>query len=155
MSDLDLQLLRAAIAVARRAREHGNHPFGALLVSADGQVLLEAENTVLSGPDCTGHAETNLMRLASRRFAADFLAGCTLYSSTEPCPMCAGAIYWGGLAQVVFALSQTTFYDFIGGPDEGLRLSCRDVISRGPRAIEVLGPALEGEALEVHRGFWK
>src|ERR1043165_6718420 len=111
MSDIDPQLLRAAIAVARRAREHGNHPFGALLGAPDGQVVLEAENTVLLGPDCTGHAETNLMRLASRRFAADFLAGCALYSSTEPCPMCAGAVYWGGLARVVFALSQNTFYD--------------------------------------------
>ena len=155
MSDIDPQLLRAAIAVARRAREHGNHPFGALLVGQDGQVLLEAENTVLTGPDCTGHAETNLMRLASRRFAADFLAGCTLYTSTEPCPMCAGAIYWGGVSRVVFALSQDAFYDLIGGPGEGLRLSCQDVFVHGPRAIQVLGPALEDEALEVHRGFWK
>jgi len=78
MSDINPQLLRAAIAVALRAREHCNHPFGALLAGPDGQVLLEAENTVLTGPDCTGHAETNLMRLASRRFAADFLSGCTL-----------------------------------------------------------------------------
>ena len=112
MNNTDLQLLRAAIAVARRAREHGNHPFGALLVGRDGQVLLEAENTVLTGPDCTGHAETNLMRLASRRYGADFLAGCSLYTSTEPCPMCAGAIYWGSVGRVVFALSQTAFYDF-------------------------------------------
>src|SRR5258706_12017777 len=155
MSDFDPQLLAAPIAGPRRAREHGNHPFGALLAGPDGQVLLEAENTVLSGPDCTGHAETNLMRLASRRFAADFLAGCTLYTSTEPCPMCAGAIYWGGVARVVFSLSQTAFYDFIGGPGEGLRLSCREVFAHGPRAIVVLGPALEDEALEVHRGFWK
>jgi len=155
MNDTDLQLLRAAIVVARRAREHGNHPFGALLVGRDGQVLLEAENTVLSGPDCTGHAETNLMRLASRRYAADFLAECSLYTSTEPCPMCAGAIYWGSLARVVFALSQNKFYDFIGGPAEGLRLSCQEVFGHGPRAIEVLGPALEEAALEVHRGFWE
>ena len=155
INNTDLQLLRAAIVVARRAREHGNHPFGALLVGRDGQVLLEAENTVLTGPDCTGHAETNLMRLASRRYGADFLAGCSLYTSTEPCPMCAGAIYWGSVARVVFALSQDAFYDCIGGPEEGLRLSCQEVFAHGPRAIEVLGPALEEEALDVHRGFWK
>lgn len=155
MNNTDLQLLRAAIAVARRAREHGNHPFGALLVGRDGQVLLEAENTVLTGPDCTGHAETNLMRLASRRYGADFLAGCSLYTSTEPCPMCAGAIYWGSVSRVVFALSQTAFYDFSGGPGAGLRLACQEVFGHGPRVIEVLGPALEEEALEVHRGFWK
>ena len=155
LNPTDLQHLRAAIAVARRAREHGNHPFGALLVGRDGQVLLEAENTVLTGPDCTGHAETNLMRLASRRFGADFLAGCSLYTSTEPCPMCAGAIYWGNVGRIVFALSQDAFYDFIGGPGEGLRLSCQAVFAHAPRAVEVLGPALDDEALDVHRGFWK
>src|SRR5258707_8073423 len=155
MRAIDPPLLRAAIAGARRAREHGNHPFGARLVGQDGQVLLEAENPVLPGPDCTGHAETNLMRLASRRFAADFLAGCSLYTSTEPCPMCAGAIYWGAVGRVVFALSQTAFYDFIGGPGEGLRLACRHVFAHAPRAIEVLGPPLGDEALEVHRGFLK
>ena len=66
MTDSDLQHLRSAIALSRRARERGNQPFGALLIGPDGQVLLEAENTVVTGPDCTGHAVTNLMRLASR-----------------------------------------------------------------------------------------
>jgi tRNA(Arg) A34 adenosine deaminase TadA len=155
MNDLDTQHLRAAIAVARRAREHGNHPFGALLVGPDGQALLEAENTVVTGPDCTGHAETNLMRLASRKFGADFLARCTLYSSTEPCPMCGGAIFWGGVGRVVYALGETAFYDLIGPEADGLRVGIRDVFAHGQRAIEVLGPALEDEALDVHRGFWK
>ena len=155
MNEIDIQHLRSAIAIARRSRDHGNHPFGALLAGPDGQVLLEAENTVVTGPDCTGHAETNLMRLASRQFAADFLAGCSLYTSTEPCPMCSGAIFWGGVGRVVFALGQQALYDLIGPGGDELLLSCRDVFARGSRTIEVLGPALEAEALEVHRGFWK
>src|SRR5205085_4758795 len=61
----DLRFLRRAIAIAQQARDHGNHPFGALLVDAQQQVILEAENTVVTEQDCTGHAETNLMRLAS------------------------------------------------------------------------------------------
>src|SRR5260370_35423491 len=106
MNDLDTQHLRSAIAIARRAREHGNHPFGALLVGPQGQALLEAENTVVTGADCTGHAEANLMRLASRQFDGHFLAACTLFSSTEPCPMCPGAIFWGGVGPVVYPLGQ-------------------------------------------------
>jgi len=155
MNATDNDHLHSAIAIARRSRDHGNHPFGALLAGPDGQVLLEAENTVVTGPDCTGHAETNLMRLASRQFAADFLAGCSLYTSTEPCPMCSGAIFWGGVGRVVFALGQQALYDLIGPGGDELLLSCRDVFARGSRTIEVLGPALEAEALEVHRGFWK
>ena len=155
MNDLDTQHLRSAIAIARRAREHGNHPFGALLVGPQGQALLEAENTVATGFDCTGHAEANLMRLASPQFDAHFLAACTLFSSTEPCPMCAGAIFWGGVGRVVYALGQPAFYDFLGPSSDGLRLACRAVFAHGQKAIEVLGPALEDEALEVHQGFWK
>ena len=81
MTDSDLQHLRSAIALSRRSRERGNQPFGALLIGPDGQLLFEAENTVVTGPDCTGHAVTNLMRLASRQFTPDFLAGCSLYAS--------------------------------------------------------------------------
>ena len=154
MNNTDLHLLRATIAIARRSREHGNHPFGALLAGLDGQVLLEAENTVVSGADCTGHAETNLMRLASRQFDPGFLASCSLYTSTEPCPMCSGAIFWGGVGRVVFALDQAGLYGLAGPGGDALPLSCRDVFAKGNRAIQVLGPALEDEALEVHRGFW-
>jgi tRNA(Arg) A34 adenosine deaminase TadA len=93
LNESELTYLRQAIEVARRAREHGNHPFGALLVSADGQVLLEAENTVVTEKDCTGHAETNLVRLASQRFDQQALTGSTRYTSTEPCAMCSGAIH--------------------------------------------------------------
>src|SRR5712691_9120428 len=87
------QHLRRAIELAREAREHGNHPFGALLVDDRGNVVLEAENTVRTDKDVTAHAETNLMRMASARFEPGFLEWCTLYTSTEPCAMCAGAIY--------------------------------------------------------------
>ena len=154
MIDSDLQHLRSAIALSRRSREGGNQPFGALLTGPDGQVLLEAENTVVTGPDCTGHAVTNLMRLASRQFTSDFLAGCSLYASTEPCPMCGGAIFWGGVGRVVFALSERAFYQLVGPDRDGLRVGCRDVFAHGQRPIDVDGPALEDEALAVHRGFW-
>jgi tRNA(Arg) A34 adenosine deaminase TadA len=154
MNETENNLLREAIALAARAREHGNHPFGALLADEHGNILLRAENTVATARDCTGHAETNLMRQASREIAVDRLAGCTLYTSTEPCPMCAGAIFWGGVGRVVYGLSQAGLYALTGDSPERLPLACREVLARGGRRVEVVGPALEKEALKVHEGFW-
>ncbi|MGB8648627.1 MAG: nucleoside deaminase [Anaerolineae bacterium] len=157
MISADLRFLRLAIQVAGRAREHGNHPFGAVLVGADGALLLEAENTVVTEQDVTGHAETNLVRLASRRYSRDFLAGCTLFTSTEPCAMCAGAIYWSNIGRVVFGLSEAGLARLTGHDPENptLHLPCRELFARGRRTIEVVGPALEQQAEEVHHGFWK
>lgn len=150
-----LKLIRAAIDIARRARGNGNHPFGALLVDEAGNILLEAENTVVTGRDCTGHAETNLMRMASQRYDPEFLADCTLYTSTEPCPMCSGAIFWGNVRRVVYGLSQEGLYDLIGLEDEeALYLPCQDVFGKGRKPIEAIGPILEDEARLVHEGFW-
>ena len=155
MTQPDELHLRRAIELARRARENGNHPFGALLVDAAGEVVLEAENTVVTERDCTNHAELNLVRAASRRFDEATLGGCALYASTEPCAMCAGAIYWSGIGRVVFALSGAALNAMVeGGEEAELTLPCREVFSRGGRAIDVRGPYLETEARAVHEGFW-
>jgi tRNA(Arg) A34 adenosine deaminase TadA len=148
--------LHAAIELARRAREHGNHPFGALLADEEGNVVLEAENTVRTDRDVTAHAETNLMRQASARFEPDFLERCTLYTSTEPCAMCAGAIYWGNVRRVVFALSQEEIRRISGGNPANMQLeiTCREVFARGDHDVEVSGPHLLDEARAVHDGFW-
>lgn len=152
----DLIHLRRALMIAQRARDHGNHPFGALLVDEANQVLLEAENTVNTERDCTGHAETNLVRLASQTLPPETLEKCTLYTSTEPCAMCAGAIHWGKIGRVVFALSEASLYAMIGShaADEPLRLPCRELFARSGRPIEVVGPLIEEEARLVHDGFW-
>jgi len=156
LSNEELAFLRRAIDLALSAREHGNHPFGALLVSAEGQVLVEAENTVNTASDCTGHAETNLVRGASQLFDRPTLASSTLYTSTEPCAMCAGAIYWSGVGRVVYGLAEERLFQLTGADpaNETMRLSCREVFSRGQRVIEVIGPVLEDEAETVHHGFW-
>jgi tRNA(Arg) A34 adenosine deaminase TadA len=156
MSNGNRRHLRRAIELAQQARDHGNHPFGALLVDEDGNVVLEAENTVRTDRDVTAHAETNLMRLASARFEPDYLERCTLYTSTEPCAMCAGAIYWGNIRHVVFATSQEQIQAVSAGNPENmqLELSSREVFARGDHAVEVSGPHLPRESLTVHEGFW-
>lgn len=155
MNDDERHLL-AAIELARRARSNGNHPFGALLVDAAGNVVLEAENTVVTSRDCTCHAETNLVRLASERFDPDFLKHCTLYTSTEPCAMCAGAIYWANVRRVVFALSNEELHRITGSNPDNVHLDvcCREVFARGDHAVEVSGPHLGEQAQAVHEGFW-
>lgn len=155
MEEIDLKYIRKAIEVARRARENGNHPFGAILVDEHGRLLLETENTVITGGDITGHAETNLMRMASKKYNSEFLAKCTLYTSTEPCPMCAGAIFWGNVRRVVYGLSEQSLYALTGiDHEEVLLLPCRDIFEKGEKTIEVVGPLLEEEARSVHEGFW-
>jgi tRNA(Arg) A34 adenosine deaminase TadA len=156
MNPTDLQHLRTAIEIARQAREHGNHPFGALLVDKENHVLLQAENTVVTERDCTGHAETNLMRLVSQQYSTEELEACTLYTSTEPCAMCAGAIHWGNVRRVVYALSEVDLYDLIGPSPEHLLLPCREVFAHSQRVVKVDGPAteLDKEARAVHAGFW-
>lgn len=148
------ELLRTAISLAASAREHGNQPFGALLADENGQILLTAENTINTAHDSTGHAETNLVRLASQKFPFEMLARSTLYTSTEPCPMCSGAIFWSGIGRVVYALSEDGLYAMTGDSPESLKLSCREVFARAGRPIDVTGPLLEAEAAKVHAGFW-
>jgi len=153
----DAKLLRAAFQVALRAVAAGNHPFGAILADANGEILLVAENTVVTDSDPTGHAETNLVRMASQRGYGASLRKMTLYASTEPCPMCSGAIYWGNIGRVVYGLSQERLYSIFGsaGGRDALIVHCRELLSHGERSVDVLGPALEDEAAEVHEGFWR
>jgi tRNA(Arg) A34 adenosine deaminase TadA len=148
--------LLVAIELARRSREKGNHPFGSLLVDATGRVLIEAENTAVAGGDWLGHAEFNLVRDACAKFGPEFLGSCTLYTSTEPCAMCSGAIYWSGIGRVVYALGSDTLEAIVNDQegDATLALRCREVFARGGRTVEVGGPMLEDRAREVHLNFW-
>jgi tRNA(Arg) A34 adenosine deaminase TadA len=156
--DADSLYLRRAIALSERARTNGRHPFAALIVAPSGEVLAAAENRAI-GPDCdaTGHAELEAVRAASRHHSPEALAAATLYSSAEPCAMCAGAIYWSGIGRVVYGLSEERLLALTGNHPENptLRLPCREVFTRGQRAIEVIGPALEDEAAAAHTGFWR
>jgi tRNA(Arg) A34 adenosine deaminase TadA len=156
LTPAEVTCLRAAIDLARRSRQRGNHPFGALLVDSAGLVVAEAENTVVSGHDVTGHAETNLVRIASRRFDRAYLRSCTLYASTEPCAMCSGAIYWSGIGRVVYGLSEEGLLTLTGSHEDNptMSLPCRDVFAHGQGSVQVVGPALEDEARSVHDGFW-
>lgn len=152
VDEIHHDLIRETIELSRSAVEKGNEPFGALLVDANGAVVLRVENSIFSQRDVTNHAETNLVRLAVAKFDADFLRGCTLYTSTEPCAMCAGAIYWSEIRRVVFACSEKRLGEIAG---VGLDVPCRTIFERGAHPVEVIGPVLEDEAAAVHLEYWK
>ena len=156
MSELDEHFLRRSFEVARRALTHGNHPFGAILVDQNRNVLIEAENGYRPAHDGTAHAERLLATQACRTLSPDILEGATLYSSAEPCAMCAGAIYWAGIGRLVYGLSEHRLRAVTGDHPENptLDLPCRDVFKSGQRATEVLGPLLENEAEALHEGVW-
>ena len=153
----DEHFLRHTFDVARRSMTHGNHPFAAILVDANGKILIEAENGHMPAHDGTAHAERLLATEACRTLPADVLAKATLYSSAEPCAMCAGAMYWAGIGRLVYGLSEHRLRDFTGNHPENptLDLPCRTVLASGQRQTEVIGPLLEDEAAALHEGVWK
>ena len=157
MSLDDEKFLRQSFAIARAARDRGQHPFGCLLVGPDGVVLMEQGNAFEEeGGDMTAHAERLLASRASKSWRPPFLAQCTLYTSAEPCAMCAGAMYWAGVGRVVYGQSERSLRATTGDHPENptLDLPCREVFAAGQRSTEVVGPLLEDEAAEIQRGFW-
>jgi tRNA(Arg) A34 adenosine deaminase TadA len=149
--------LRLSFDVARRAMNHGNHPFGAVLVDGDRNVLIEAENGFMPSHDRTAHAERLLATQACTTYSAEVLKASTLYSSAEPCAMCAGALYWAGIGRLVYGLSEHRLRAMTGDHPENptLDLPCRKVFETGQRPVEVVGPLLEDEAAALHAEFWR
>jgi len=151
-----IAFLRMAIAESEKARDAGKHPFASILVGPDGEILMTQQNAYMPDHDMTGHAERVLMTRASTSLPAEVLRASTIYTSAEPCAMCAGAIYWTGLCRVVYGLSEARLKVITGDHPENptLDLPCRTVFAAGQRPIEIIGPLLEDEAAELHKGVW-
>lgn len=145
----DERFLRLAIALAHQARRQGADPFGAVLV-ADGAVVHQVYDRSVEHSDPTFHAELSLISeycRAQRRFS---LEGYSLYASTEPCPMCAGAIHWARISRVVFSVTQAMLQQLSGGhPKPG----CASIINAGHRQVAIIGPLLPDEGLAVFDGY--
>lgn len=151
--ETDLNFVRKAIDVAKTSQQKGNLPYGCILVNKEGTVLLTGENTINTDQDCLAHAEINLIRDACKIYDHDYLKTCTIYTSDEPCPMCASAIFWSGIGKLAYGLSKSEYYKIVGrdDPNWDFEIPVRDVLNSGGRAVEVLGPLLEEEAAELHK----
>jgi len=144
------EFIKNCYRLATSAVQKGNHPFGALLVK-DGELILTAENTVNTERDSTRHAELNLVSRAARQFPPEILSQCILYTSTEPCVMCTGAIYWVGIPVIVFGCSAEALGRITNG---NFVIPCREILERMKSQIEVIGPILEEEGIEIHKHYW-
>lgn len=158
LTDTDREHLRTAIRVADQSRRDGAHPFGAIVVDAIGRTVASfGNNSLPPHGDPTQHAEIRAVAAASRALGTEGMTGSTLFTSAEPCVMCAGAAYWSGIDRVVYALSERRLLELTGAHPENPTFSipCREVFARGQREIVVVGPVLEDEAAAPHRGFWR
>lgn len=155
-TDPDLRFLTQAIDLSEQAKADGRHPFAALVVDAEGEIVAAKGNNSMPPGDPTQHAELSAVAEASRHRTPDQMAASTLYTSAEPCVMCTGAAYWTGIGRIVYALSETRLLELTGDDPENptMSLDCRTVATAGQRHIEVLGPLLEDEAAAPHVGFW-
>jgi tRNA(Arg) A34 adenosine deaminase TadA len=154
-SEQILRHLRRANAVAQQAAASGHHPFGAILVGPDQETVLLEQGNV----NTVNHAEAVLARTADTAFSAEYLSGCTLYTTVEPCAMCAATMYWANIGHLVYGMDESRLRVFTGNHAENptLDLPCRDLFARGQKDIAVTGPVpeVEEEIAELHRGFWK
>jgi tRNA(Arg) A34 adenosine deaminase TadA len=154
----DLTWLRRTFRLAEATKAAGKHPFASIVVDADGRIVAEAGNNSLPPDgDPTQHAEVVAASRAARLRSPAELSACTIYTSAEPCCMCAGAIYWCNIGRVVYALSEERLLGLTGNHPENptLSLTCRSVFASGQHPVAVLGPLLEEEASQVHQGFWR
>ena len=146
--------LRRANAIATRAVAMGHHPFGAILVGPDHETVLLEQGNV----SAVNHAEAVLARTADMNFSPGYLWTCTLYTTVEPCAMCAATQYWANIGRLVYGLDERRLLALTGASSENptLDVPCRYLYAHGQKAIQVTGPVpeLEEEIAALHRGFW-
>ncbi len=142
MTRADARHLRRAIELAFTARRAGNPPFGSLLVGPDGDVVAEDHNTVETDDDITAHPELKLARWAAQRLDPGTARGTTMYTSCQPCAMCAGAIARSGLGRVVFALSSEQLHAL--APTGFPRPAAGDVEYEGPTLFDEARTPIDG-----------
>lgn len=147
--DLDAAM-RRAIDVCRDGLRAGQAPFGAIVLR-DGEEVVAAHNTVGRDTDPTAHAEINALRAAARALGSTTLAGCTLVSTCEPCPMCLAAAYWAGVEAVVFGAS---IRDAEAAGFDQIRMSATSLAHAGARPMTVEGGRLRDDCLALFRE-WK
>jgi len=143
----DLKYMRLAIEQAKQSVRDGQSPFGAVVVKATedgrGEIVCAVHNVVWATTDITAHAEVHALREACKALGTVDLEGCTVYTSTEPCPMCFAAIHWANCDRIVFG---TTIADADRAGFRELSISNEQMKALGGATVEVEGGVLRDEA---------
>lgn len=142
--------LNQCLELAYSSVEKGNHPFGALLV-LDNVVVVTSENEVETLKDVTAHAELRLVQKAQSILRSEEIKECTLYTSTEPCAMCAGAIYWVGIKNIVYGCSTNELFNIV---KDGLYIHAQDIFQNSTSEINLIESISNSKFIKIHRDFW-
>lgn len=137
----EADFMRAAIEITRKGIDAGQSPFGSVVVS-ENKVIAATHNTVWLTTDPTAHAEVNCIRAAAKALKTIFLRGCTLYSTTEPCPMCLSAIHWAKIERVVFG---ATIADAADAGFKELFIDAKKMVAMGGSPLIVESGLLQAE----------
>lgn len=135
------EFMKMAIAEAKL----GDAPYGAVIVK-DNEVAIKAHNTVRRDNDPSAHAEVNAIRKLTAQLQTPSLEGYILYTSCEPCPMCATACIWAGISEIIFGAS---IQDLIQSGVNQIDLPCEDIIAKGFRKIKLTKGILKSESLAL------
>ena len=146
----DERFMAEAIRLSRLAVDHGNEPFGAVLVK-NGEIVYRNENQIYTRHDPTFHAEAGLIRRFCEETGITDLSEYTLYSSCEPCFMCCGAMVWTKLGRLVYGASDVDLCELLGVQGSEC---CRLVFEHSGNTIQVTGGVMREESLRVLRTYF-
>ena len=141
----------AAIEEAKRSASLGKYAIGAVVISATGEIIALAHTTTKADHDATAHAEVNAIRTACKKMHDCYLPGCWLYTTLEPCPMCAAATIWARMDGIVFGASKDDAMRFgkkVNDPKFTWRqidMSSREVIAKGNPRIKLVEKFMQDE----------
>lgn len=145
-SDQHEKFMKIALEEAKK----GDLPYGAILVKDD-EIVIKAHNTAQTDNDVSAHAEINALRRFTQQaksYSLDVLKGYTLYTTCEPCPMCAAACVWAGVSEIVFG---TSTQDLIEAGTQQIEISCKMVVEQGFQEIKVISGILAEDCLELFK----
>jgi len=153
MSD-DEKFMRVAIEEAMSARKNGDYAIGAVIVK-DGQIIARARNRSKSDNDATKHAEMVAIQEASKKLKSRYLNGCILYTTHEPCPMCAAATVWAKMSRIVSGarMGDMAGYSFKNGNDDWkwrtISISAREVLEKGEPKVQLTEECMRSECRKL------
>lgn len=135
--------MRLALVEAKE----GDAPYGAVIVK-DNEVISVAHNTVMRDNDPSAHAEINVIRSLTAKLKNPSLEGYSIYTTGEPCPMCATACVWSGISEIIYG---TSIQDLISVNQSQINISCEEVIAKSFRNIKVTKGVLKNECLQLFK----
>lgn len=135
------------MTLAIEEAKQGDSPYGAVIVK-DNQVIAKGHNTVKRDSDPSAHAEITVIRSLTKKNNNPSLTGYTLYTTGEPCPMCATACIWTGISEIIFGAS---IQDLIALNQSQVDISCEAVIAKGFRKIKVVKGVLKEKCIELFK----